>query len=349
MIIKKFGKAVCFFLFFGAVQMIFAQKITVKIASIAPSRSPWDIEQKNMALEWAKITGGQVTLQFYDMNAQGGESGVIRKMRSVRPGSASPIDGAVFTNIGAYELAPKSNILTLCVPFLFRSQDEVSHILSFCDADIGAAIKEQGFVLLGWFIVGWANFMTKEEVRSPEHLKSIKLSVGGFTSPALGRAFKLAGYTTEDIPSEKLMSSARSANGIKGLYSIPMYAYAAQYHKALPYIIETPLCPVMAAFVVSEKTWNAIPAHFKPELLAAVKRTEDKFVGVQAENDEKYMKMMESENAVRVELTADEKKRWEDVLTQDVRAMAADPSVSCIDFDFFKKISSELNRIRAAQ
>ena len=50
-----------------------AQRVTLKIASVAPSRSPWDIEQKKLAEEWARITDGRVTITFYDANAQGGE------------------------------------------------------------------------------------------------------------------------------------------------------------------------------------------------------------------------------------------------------------------------------------
>jgi len=43
-------------------------------------------------------------------------------MRPLRPGQAAPLDGAIFTNIGAYELAPESNILTLAMPFYLRTK-----------------------------------------------------------------------------------------------------------------------------------------------------------------------------------------------------------------------------------
>ena len=155
-----------------------------KIASVAPARSAWENEQKVLASEWNKATNGMISVQFYNMTALGGESGVVQKMRSVRPGQSSPIDGAIFTNLGAYELAPDSNVLTLCIPFLFRSQDEVDIVLEKMSGEINNAIQKQGFVLLGWFNVGWANFYTKTEVRTPEQLK-LKIEVGGITSPAL--------------------------------------------------------------------------------------------------------------------------------------------------------------------
>lgn len=42
------------------------KKVHLKIASMAPSRSPWDIEQRALAQEWSEITNGQVSITFYD-------------------------------------------------------------------------------------------------------------------------------------------------------------------------------------------------------------------------------------------------------------------------------------------
>ena len=323
-----------------------AQRVTLKIASVAPSRSPWDIEQKKLAEEWARITDGRVTITFYDANAQGGESGVIRKMRTVRPGQRSPIDGAVFTSLGIYELAPDSNVMTLCVPFLFRDQDELDLILDEFSDTMKQPIIDKGYELLGWFNVGWAYFFTKEQAVTPAELKSMKLSVGGFTSPELGAAFKACGFTTEDVSNEKIMQSIRSANGIEGLYTIPMYAYAARYYESLPYMLDLPICPVMSAFVVSKSAWESVPDEFKPELLAAVRAAESKFIAVQQESDSEYLGLMETEGAVRVQLTPEQLQLWEDTLGADAERLA-DSRNSIIDADFYQEITEVLERHRA--
>jgi len=65
-------------------------KITLKIASVAPSRSPWDIEQRALAQEWSEITKGQVSVLFYDSGSLGGEKAVIQKFRSDLPNSHPP-------------------------------------------------------------------------------------------------------------------------------------------------------------------------------------------------------------------------------------------------------------------
>lgn len=332
----------CIFMFLN----VYAQKITVKIASVAPSRSPWEVEQKNLALEWSKITGGKVNLQFYSADALGSEKGVIQKMNSVRPGQRSPINGAILTSIGVFELAPESKVLTFSVPYLFRNQDELTYILEKYSGEIDKSLDEKGFMLMGWFNVGWANFLTKEEVRTPEKLKALKLSVGGFTSPELGRAFQRAGYLTDDVSNEKILSSIKSANGVKGLYTIPMYAYATQYFKGLTYVIESPLCPVMAAFIISKSTWNSIPDEYKPALKAAVEKAEAKFIGVQQKNDSDYLKLMERDGATLVKLTPEEIALWEKSLSKDAHDMSTDPNIRVIDFDFFSRIEADLKAYR---
>ena len=143
-----------------------AQKQTIKIASAAPPRSPWDIEQKKLGQEWAKISGNQLSVQFFYTGALGGENSVIQKLRAVRPGQKAPLDGAVFTNVGLYGLAPESRILTLCVPFMFRNQDEVNYIFEKYSVDLKKSIKAKGYEVLGWFPSGWIYFSTKERTES---------------------------------------------------------------------------------------------------------------------------------------------------------------------------------------
>lgn len=325
----------------------FSQKITVKIASIAPARSPWDIEQKAMAKEWLEITNGQVELKFFDANSMGGEGAVINKMKALRPGQKAPIDGAIFTNIGVYELAPESNALTLCVPFLFRNQDELSYVLERVNPEIKAAIEDTGFQLMGWFNVGFANFFTKEDVRTPQELKELKMGFSGISSQGLMDAFKIAGFNMVDVAIDKTLQSIKSNNGIKVVFSIPMYAYATQYYTGLPYVIEAPIAPIMSGFVISNSTWDSIPEKYKPELLESLRRTEAKFISVQQETDREYLEKMESEGNTLIKLTDDELLLWENTLQGDANKMAAKAD-SVVDADFYKTIVDLLEEYRAA-
>lgn len=339
---KLFAVLMCFF----AVSSIYAQRVNLKIGSVAPDNSPWAIEQKKIAQEWLKLTNGQVNVTFMPSSALGGEAGVIQKMRVARPGQKAPLDGGIFTNIGVYELAPKSNILTLCIPFMFRNQDEVTHVLQQTQNEINSAIEEQGFVLLGWFNVGWAYFFTKNEVRTPEQLKNVSLSVGGITSPELGRAFQHAGYKTDDVPNEKILSSLKSNNGCGGLYTIPMYAYAAQYSKHAKYVLGMPICPIMGGFVVNKNVWASIPEKNREVIMANIREAEKKFIEIQQENDNNYLEKIESEGGFITELTQEERDFFEKDLYNDAVKMGESKETSVINYDFFKQIDSILKEYR---
>ncbi|MEE0879874.1 MAG: TRAP transporter substrate-binding protein DctP [Treponemataceae bacterium] len=325
---------------------IYAQKINLKIGSVAPDNSPWAIEQKKIAQEWAKSTNGVVNVNFMTATALGGEAGVIQKMRVARPGQKAPLDGGIFTNIGIYALAPETNILTLCVPFMFRDQEELSLVLKESQDEINAAIEEQGFVLLGWFNVGWAYFFTKEEVRTPTQLKNVSLSVGGITSPELGRAFQHAGYKTDDVSNEKILSSLKSNNGCGGLYTIPMYAYAAQYTKHATYVLGMPICPVMGGFVVNKNVWASIPENYKEVIMANIREAEKKFIEIQQENDNTYLAKIESEGGKIIQLTQAEKDVFQEDLYNDAVKMGESKETTVINYDFFKRIDSILQKHR---
>ena len=342
----KFKRLVVALMCLVAFTSIYAQKINLKIGSVAPDNSPWAIEQKKIAQEWAKSTNGAVNVTFMTATALGGEAGVIQKMRVARPGQKAPLDGGIFTNIGIYELAPETNILTLCIPFMFRDQEELSLVLKESQNEINAAIEEQGFVLLGWFNVGWAYFFTKEEVRTPTQLKNVSLSVGGITSPELGRAFQHAGYKTDDVPNEKILSSLKSNSGCGGLYTIPMYAYAAQYSKHASYVLGMPICPVMSGFVVNKNVWASIPDNYKEVIMANIREAEKKFIEIQQENDNNYLTKIKAEGGTVVELTQAEKDVFQQDLYNDAIKMGESKETTVINYDFFKRIDAILQKHR---
>ncbi len=324
---------------------IFAQKMRIKVATVVPGSSSWDDEQHVIAQKWLKISNGDIALKFMGTVAMGGEDGVIQKLNSVRPGQVPPINGAVFTSIGISELAPESNILTLCVPFMFRNQNEVNLVLKEFSEEMQKPILDKGYVVLGWFSVGWAYFYTKKPAQTPEALKSQRLSVGSLTSPALTNAFKAAGFLTLDVPEDKLLQSMKTPGGIEGLYTLPMYAFAAQYYKNLPYILNVPLCPVMAAFVLSKETWSAVPETYKPALIAAVKEAEVKFNTNQIKDDAEYLKRCQEAGCTLTTLTSSEYSVYERSFRNDSVKMyeARNPVVNK---ELYDKIIMFLNKNR---
>jgi TRAP-type transport system periplasmic protein len=323
------------------------QKINIKVASIAPSRSPWDIEQRKLAEEWSRITQGQVVMQFYDTSALGGELSVIQKLRAVRPGQKSPLDGAIFTNIGIYELAPETEIFTMSIPFLFRGPDELNVALDAFGPQMSKSIEDKGYKILAWFNVGWVTFFSKEKVTCVDDLKKVRMCAGGLDSAELNNAFKDGGYLIEEIPADKMLTSLQSnAGGLTGFYSIPMYAYATQYSKHINYALDVRACPVMTALIVSKKVWDSIPDQYKPEMMEAVKKAQDVFLLTERKQNDEYMSLMEKEGVKRVRVTEAETKKWGEDFFKDVPKMCL-RSKSAFNEKFYGQIQDLLKKYRA--
>ncbi|MGL4986520.1 MAG: TRAP transporter substrate-binding protein DctP, partial [Treponemataceae bacterium] len=250
--------------------------------------------------------------------------------------------------LGMYELAPKSNVLTLSLPYTFQDQAELDYVLSKLSPQIKKEIETQGYQLLGWLNIGWATFFSKDEIRTPAKLKSLKMDAGGFGSSLMSNSFKAAGYTVEEVSSDKLAQNMKSATGVRTVYSVPMLAHAYQWHKVLPYVIDAPLCPIMSGWLVSNDAWQRISAKDQEIINTAVKKIEGVLAVSQQKADREYLDKIGQEGGVLVNLTDAEEDAFRATFRNDVEVMAKIPE-SAINAEFYDQIMKLLDDYRAGQ
>ncbi len=293
-------------------------KIQLKIASVAPSRSPWDIEQRALAQEWFEITKGQVNVTFYDATSLGGEKAIIQKFRSVRPGQKSPLDGGIFTTIGLHELAPAAAIYTLSIPFLIRNQKELDMVLTKFGPDIISEYRKTGFEIIAWTNVGWLSFYTKDSFSNLAELKKIKIASAGLDSPVLGECFTSSGFTIEDVTAAKLLQALKSTGGVRGFFGVHMFAYVTGLSKTINYGLDAKLCPVVAGLFLSNEAWAKIPAEYKPEMVKAVERMRTRLDLALEQTDRLYVNDMKKDGVTMIVPTDAELAAWEMDFSKDV-------------------------------
>jgi TRAP-type C4-dicarboxylate transport system substrate-binding protein len=124
-----------------------------------------------------------------------------------------------------------------------------------------------------------------------------------------------------------------------------MYVYATKMHETLRYVLDLPICPVFSGLFVSNETWAAIPERYKPELLGALRKTEQTFLAVQKNNDAQYLKLMADSGATLTKLTPAQVAYWDSTLKADARRMAQSSS-SVIDLAFQDRIMTALEAYR---
>lgn len=325
-----------FLIGFSCMAIFAQQKIVLKIASSAPSRSPWDIELKKMAQEWNKITNGLVTVKFYDTTVLGGEKAVLHKMKSSRQGQRPQIDGAVLTSVGLNELAPKARIFTLEIPFLIQSQKELDVVLEKYGKTFEDEIQKSGCNLITWLNAGWLSFYTKDPYSSLGELKKIKLSVSSDTKD-FADVLKVCKFNIESIAPAKFTQSIKSSTGARGFASVHLLTYVLGINKDISYVLAEKLCPVMSGFVISEESWKLVPEKYKQQMLMAVERTRKNLNDALDKMDEEYLNKIINSGVNKIELSDQERKQWAKEFQDDAEVVnRALPKI--LNMDIYKKI-----------
>ena len=299
-------------LFVASTALVGAEEIVLKIATVAPARSPGDIELKKVAEEWNRITDGQVTVKIYNMTTLGGEKAGIQKLKAARPGQQAPLDGAIFTLIGLHELVPDAYVYTLALPFLIQSQQELDKALSIYGDKIESKINGAGYELIAWSNAGWLSFYTKEPYKTLGELKKIKMAVAGLDSPILSDSFKLSGFNVVDVPAQKFPQMLKSKNGIGGFFAVHLLAYIGGYYKDISYALDTKLCPIMAGFVISKASWDKIPKKYHAAMKASMEKARKRLNDALDDSDADCVRKMEASGVTMIRPPKEELKKWEE-------------------------------------
>ena len=140
---------------------------TVKLGTLAPKGSPWDLALQDLAQSWSETSNGKVRVRIFSGGVAGDEIDMIRKIR------IGQLHAAALTGAGLTKIAHE--VQALQMPMMFRSDDELDHVRAQISARLEAALEAKGFKVLNWVDAGWVHFFTQAPVVQPSDLKSQKL------------------------------------------------------------------------------------------------------------------------------------------------------------------------------
>jgi TRAP-type C4-dicarboxylate transport system substrate-binding protein len=241
-----------------------ADKVVVRLATVAPNGSLWHDVLKQMDAAWRQATGGRVALTIYAGGIQGDEPTVLRKIR------VGQLHAAALTATGLGEIDPAFNALT--IPLFFRSDDEVRHVLERLTPTLQQRLEAKGFVLLNWGHGGWAHVFSTRPISTLQDLKALKL----FTSAGDDRMvqwYKRNGFHPVPLALTDILTSLQTGM-IEAIPSTPLAALTFQWFKHTPYMLDLPLGPLIGATIVSRQAWQDVPEADRPKLLEAARKAE---------------------------------------------------------------------------
>jgi TRAP-type C4-dicarboxylate transport system substrate-binding protein len=172
--------------------------LEIKLASVAPEQSPWGAALNQMALDWQRISGGEVRLRVYHNAIAGEESDVLRKMR------IGQLQAAVLTSAGMKQVVPE--VFSVSVPFMIRSREILSAVMDEIRPDLESEFDRNRLHVLAWTRAGWIHFFSRDPVTYPEDLKPQRLAADPNDEELL-QAFRIMGYRPIAMPQPELLQS----------------------------------------------------------------------------------------------------------------------------------------------
>jgi TRAP-type transport system periplasmic protein len=191
-----------------------ASGLTIKMGSLAPSASPWEVGLKRVAAEWEKISGGTVTVKIYAGGVAGDEPDMVRKIR------IGTLNAAFVTVTGLQGIF--NGLKTLSYPLLLRDDNELAYVLQKMQPFFDAELQKRGFKPFMWSLGGWAYFYSRAPVVTPGDLRKQKLWVWS-GDPDEVQAYQSAGFQTVALASTDLMTSLQGGM-VDALVTSPLVA-----------------------------------------------------------------------------------------------------------------------------
>ena len=236
-----------------------AVAMTVKLASLAPDGSIWDLAIEEMGADWAEATDGRVRLRIYPGGVAGDESDVVRKMR------IGQLQAAALTAGGLTEIDDAFRVFS--IPMFFDSYEELYYVLDRMRPELSRRLEEKGYVLLNWAHGGWFHLFSTGPVTSLEQLKGTKLFVGSGDDRAV-QWWKRNGYRPVPLATTDILTGLQTGM-IDALPSPPLAALLLQWYKRAPYMLDLGLAPLVGATIVQSRVWERIDEADRESLLAA--------------------------------------------------------------------------------
>ena len=247
-------------------QPVAAQNTEIRIATLAPSGSPWMQVLGKAQAEIKAKTGGRVTLKYYEGGQQGDERDFVRKI------GAGQLDGAAITSIGLSMIDESIRVLEL--PMMFESVEELDYVADKMWPYFQKKFEKKGFKLNDRGDVGWVYFMSKSKVSSMADLKGQKLWMWG-DDQLVGTMFRKLALNGVPLGVPEV-DSALTSGKITACYGSPVAAVALQWYSKVKFMTSMPMTFAMGATVMSQDAIKKVSAEDQKTIETIAKSAQKK-------------------------------------------------------------------------
>ncbi len=279
----------------------------ITIGTLAPKSSPWGQVFSVWEAAVKQKSGGRLELRFFYNGQQGDEGAMVGKMK------AGQLDGAAVTAVGLGKI--HKPILALQMPGLFSTWAKLDGARNALRPEFEKGASDAGFRILGWGDVGQAHLMTKGfTIRTPGDFAGKKPYVWRDDSVMPAFFQVVGGVTPVPLNIPEVLPNLNTG-AINVLIAPALVAEQLQWASKLDHIVSDSSGFAVGALVVSSKKIDALPEDLRAIMQDTGKVATEALTKRIRSEDAAALGRLKGKMTV-VELTADEKAKWQGVFKQ---------------------------------
>lgn len=316
----------------------FAQTIDIRIATVAPEKTPYGKVLQKMVAEWQQLSGGKVRLMPFYGDKLGDEESIVQKIR------ANKLQGAMLTLAGlAYIDKP---LMTISAPLLIQDDAELMHVLNTLRPEMDQRLADKGFAAITYSPAGWLQFFGKTELRTPQDLKKAKLGISN-KSKEIYAAFQDMNYTIVNVDIAETTSALLTGRA-DAIFTSPMVAGAYNWVGVSRYMIDLQISPFFGGLIINDKAWSRIDPDLQKKLIESANRLAytELYGGLEKLTRDSIDTMVKTKGgAILVKLTDAEKQQWIKELEGGLQVTLG----KAFDRDMYNKVKAIVDDYRKKQ
>lgn len=225
-----------------------AEPRLIKLATLAPEHNNWLKALRALDLELRQESGQELGLKIYPGGVQGDEEVMLRKLR------VGQLQAVAFGGLGVSQTCPE--VLALEIPFIFKSYEEVDHVLGQTLEFYRSAYEKQGLVLLGWLDIGFIHILSQQPIRTANDARGLKVwRLEG--EPITRVLFSRAGMTSVPLSIPDVLMGLQT-NLVEVVYASPSAAIALQWFTWVKYLTTLPINYTPGVLLIDKQVFNSL-------------------------------------------------------------------------------------------
>lgn len=203
-----------------------AETYELKIATVAPDKTPWADLLKDYKKAVEKASGGRIKVRIFLGGTMGDENETVRMTARGELSGVGASTGAVAS------LVEELNAIE--IPFLFKNANEADYVLDkYLLAPMEKKFEAKGLVLVMWSENGFRHFGASFPIKKPGDLKGKKMrSQESYVHIEMWKSFQASASA---IPTTEVTTALKTGS-VQGFDQALLYMVAGAWHTSIKHM-----------------------------------------------------------------------------------------------------------------